>query len=240
MRKAAVILGATLLAACGQADVAKEEATSVDLPEAPEPGGDPPPPRSPTAALGPFPPKDECAGLPGFAEFRDRLLAAVDKRDAGVVAALADPAIRLDFGGGAGRDELRDRLVARPELWGELAKVIQLGCAFEHGNATMPWIFARHPQDVDVFTTDLVLAAGVPLRARAENHAPIVRQLGWELVTRLGPFSAARPEYVEVEAVSDKARGYVAADRLHNLVGYRVLATRDGGAWRLTAFVAGD
>ena len=36
------------------------------------------------------------------------------------------------------------------------------------------------------------------------------------------------------------ARGYVATGRLRSMLDYRLLATRQGETWRITAFLAGD
>jgi hypothetical protein len=190
---------------------------------------------------GPYVPKDECADLPGFVAFHERLSRAVAEHDAAALATLADPKIALDFGGGGGRDALRRRLADRPGLWDELSELMRLGCAYDHGNAVMPWIFVRAPQDVDAFTSDLVTAASVPLRKAARADAPVVRDLSWELVVRLDPYSAVRPSFVRVKAVADGAEGYAPGDKLRSFVDYRLLARPDkNGGWALTAFVAGD
>ena len=183
---------------------------------------------------------DECAKLPGFAAFREKLFVAVKARDAGALAALADPAVHLDFGGGAGRDELTKRLTAAtgPGLWSELAALAPLGCAADAGVATLPWIFARVPEDADPFRTMLVTGLAVPMRGKATATAKPVRTLDWALVTLSGMGFDPKAPYAKVEAGG--ATGFVETARLRSVIDYRLIAERKGEGWAIVAFIAGD
>ena len=161
-------------------------------------------------------------------------------RDADALVKLVDPGVRLDFGGGAGPDELRQRLTAtRSELWGELGALLLLGCAADGGVATMPWIFSRMPETIDPTGAMLVLGEGVPLRQRPLPDAAVVERLGWALVTLPGGGFDPKARFAEVIAPSG-AHGYLESARLRSLLDYRVIADRIDGAWRVTAIVAGD
>lgn len=197
------------------------------------------------AKLASYPPKDECATLPGFVAFRAALSAAVRKRDAAALVALADPAVNLDFGGGSGPEELRRRLAANPALWGELAALDGLGCANDGGVATLPWIFSRLPNSVDAYTAVLVTGQGVPVRARAAAPAREVARLDWALVEAVEPVSPVAPRQSGQREIrwgtKDKAmRGFAESARLRDVLGYRLIADRQNGEWKITAFVAGD
>ena len=192
-----------------------------------------------------YPPKDECATLPGFAAFRAALFGAVGKRDAAALVALADPAINLDFGGGSGPDELRKRLTDSPVLWGELAALDGLGCANDGGVVTIPWIFSRLPDAADAYTAMLVTGQGVPLRSKAGAQAREVVRLDWALVDAvapLAPVATRPPTYREVTwGGGNKAtRGFVESAKLRDVLDYRLIADRQNGEWKITAFVAGD
>jgi len=218
----------------------------------PTPIAPPLPKVSPIAAIAPagvtpatYLPKDECATLPGFAAFRAALLGAVRKRDAVALAALADPAVNLDFGGGSGPDELRKRLTNSPALWGELAALEGLGCAEDGGVVTMPWIFSRLPDSVDAYSAMLVTGEGVPLRAKPAADATELAKLDWALVGSVNaPDSAAsRPAAFREVTSGPKAkssRGFVEAAKLRSVLDYRLIADRQNGDWKITAFVAGD
>jgi hypothetical protein len=205
---------------------------------------DPAPAPSGKAATSPgpvasYPPRDECAVRPGYAAFRGKLAAAARKRDPAALTAVADPDIRLDFGGGAGREELRTRLAARPELWRAIQQVLQLGCASDGDLATMPWIFARLPESADPYRAMLVKGEKVPLRKRPAAGAPQRGELAWALVRPVGAFDP-KAGFTEVETVDGALRGFVETTSLRGLLDYRLVAEPQEGGWAITAFIAGD
>lgn len=212
------------------------ESVSPDPEESPLPT----PTADPKAPLARYAPADECAALPGFPAFRDKLLAAAKARDAEALAALAEPGIRLDFGGGAGLDQLKQRLSAKDApLWGEVEALAGLGCAADKGLATLPWIFSRVPEDADASSTMLVTGAKIPLRVKASAKSPVVRELDWALVTLTGSSFNPEADFAEV-ATSAGTRGFVETARLRSLLDYRLIADRQSGEWKIAALVAGD
>ncbi|QGN53289.1 hypothetical protein [Novosphingobium sp. Gsoil 351] len=248
-----------LLAACDRAAVPPETARSA-IPEALAPPVAPPatpsaaPVPPPTASESPaveardwakplvaFVPRDECVRLPGYPAFREALFAATAKRDADALVALADPAIHLDFGGGAGLDELRKRLIdPKGALWGEIAALARLGCAADGTVATLPAIFSRVPDDVDPGRTMLVTGNEVPLRRKPSPAASEVRLLDWALVTLKDDGFDPAARYTQVTA-GDGSSGFVATAKLRSLLDYRLIADKgEGGSYRITALIAGD
>lgn len=187
-----------------------------------------------------YPPRDDCAGRPGWITFRAALSAAVDIKDGAALAALADKDVKLDFGGGSGAAELRKRLARTdPKLWGELATILPLGCGMQGGLATMPWIFAGVPDSVDPYQGMLVTGTGVPLRKTASATAPEVAKLDWALV-EIDPKSDAAAPLAKVSVPGTGLTGYIDAKRLRSLLATRIIAEPRGGTWRITAIVAGD
>jgi len=222
-----------------QAPVAAATANEEPTPQ-PEPVASPTEAAIPAAKATPYPPRDECAKLPGFAAFRDRLSAAAKARDAEAFAALADPGVHLDFGGGAGLDELKKRLAAKDApLWAEIDALAGLGCAVDKGVATLPWIFARVPESADPYKTMWVTGEDVRLRAKAAASAPGKARLEWALVTLAGDSFDPKAAFAEVLA-ADRSRGFVETAKLRSILDYRLIADRSGGEWKITALIAGD
>jgi len=220
-------------AACSQQEAPVEEVAKaaekiVDPAAAPSP-----------FAKGPWAPQDTCATVKGAAEFRDSLRAAIEARDADALVALAAEDIRLDFGGGAGKQELRARLGDEAlGLWEELRTLLSLGCsANKQGGITIPWYFDQELGSADPFEAMIVTGEGVPVFDRADATSPPIASVSWDLVTLAAPMTEEAYQQVEL---SDGTTGFVATDRLRSVIDYRLIASSRNGRWRITSFVAGD
>ena len=188
------------------------------------------------------PPRDECNGVQGANAFRLALTTAVANRDENMLAALAEPEVLLDFGGGSGRDTLMARLDDGDyELWQELDRLLLLGCAAgeDASSLTIPWLFAQDLGTEDAFSTFVATGSAVPLRSAPDAGASVVATLDWDVVTMTGEWTDDA-EFFPVRTASGSA-GFVAVTQLRSQVDYRLLAVRgDDGEFRINALVAGD
>ena len=200
------------------------------------PGGKTPPPPPEIA----FTPRDECAALPGWKAFRDKLGSAVASKNADALAALADRNVKLDYGGGAGRAELIRRLRQPAGLWRDLATILPLGCSVEGGLVALPWFFWRIPLSVDPTTTMLVMGGAVPLRAASKANARTVASLNWPMVVLTAKSFEPAARFTRVRTRASGQDGYVETRALRSLLARRIIAEHVGDAWRITAIVTGD
>lgn len=203
---------------------------------------------------GPLAPRDECTGLPGYAEFHQRLERAITLRDADALIALTDPDVTLDFGGGSGVEELRKRLDAGAyNSWRDLADAVRLGCGIGEGAAqdtdyiAFPWYFTK-TFGGEVFETVIVTGVDVPLRFAPADDARVIERISWDwALVRYDDQYVDGPEeptdrHTGYQAVTtqDGAAGYIADHALRSIVDYRIAVNRIDGKWTITAFVAGD
>lgn len=220
-------------AACSQEDApADEVAEAAEEIVAPTP--------APTAlANGQWAPQDTCDTVEGADLFRRQLATAVAARDADVLAALAADDVKLDFGGGAGRAELRRRLADESAgLWGELDVLLKLGCsANRQGGITIPWIFDQDLGRIDPASTMLVIGEDVPVLDAPNAESRQLGTVSWDTVK----ITALQPDepYQRVE-LAEETPGFIATDKLRSLLDYRLIASSRNGRWRITSFVAGD
>lgn len=228
-------LAIALLLSC--AACSREDAPAEDVAEAAEQLVAPASP-SPLAR-GKWAPQDTCARVEGADQFRRQLAAAVRARDVDGVLALAADDVKLDFGGGAGRAELRSRLADESlGLWSELDALMALGCsANDEGGITIPWFFDQDLGAEDPYFAMLVTGEDVPLLERPDPASRPLATISWDLVeiASLNPESA----FQRVEA-SDGKVGFIATDTLRSLIDYRLTASSRNGRWRVISFVAGD
>lgn len=185
-------------------------------------------------------PRDECAELPGATEFRRDLASAALARDADAVASMAEPGVRLGFGGDDGRARFREKLVEKDgALFRDIEALLRLGCAADaRGGMTMPWIFAQDLGEADSYSAMLVTGVDVPLRATAETGSAVQQKLSWDIVTLEGNWQPDRP--MQQVKSSGGTKGFVATEKLRLLLDYRLLATRGDQGWKISALVAGD
>jgi hypothetical protein len=189
---------------------------------------------------GRYAPRDDCGRLPGAAAFRRKLAAAVLKGDAEGVAALASPDVKLGFAGDDGRERFLAQLKdPKGELMGEIRRLLPFGCAVDaEGNLTAPWYFAQDLGDIDGYTAMIVTGEGVPLRTAADAKSRVKLRISWDLVElNAGLYPGKEFQAVETGVGT---KGYMPTAKLRSLLDYRLLASREGGDWKITAILAGD
>lgn len=193
---------------------------------------------------GPWAPRNECNAIPGGTDFLASLQAAIDTRDADALVALAADDVKLDFGGGAGHLELRERLAANDgEQWQVLAELLELGCAAtDEAMMTLPWYFAQDIP-VDPYTGSVVTGENVLLHSEPTDNAPVLAQLSWDAVELL-PEQDADSAFVHVSWTdpdsAEVLEGYMPREALRPVIDYRLIASRRNNRWRITALLAGD
>lgn len=230
-----------LLAGCSEAGPPPPDTASTAGPESS-------PATAEAAPQGPFAPRDDCAHDPAAAAFTAELRQVVAARDVERLLAMTDPQVLLDFGGGAGHAELRQRL-GNPDyaLWDELARIMPLGCAIDPtGNVVMPWYFAQEVEG-DPFEIMLVAGNDRAVRAEPQADAPQVANVSWDIVDLAyeqdGRGQGWPPDtgWMRVRTRGPSpVTGFMAAGDLRSVVDYRLLAGQGEGGFRMTVLVAGD
>ncbi len=235
--KTAIVLAlATLSAACSQENAPSEAINQaadkvVELVDGSTPV---------KLAQGQYAPRDECQDTPGAEDFRKQLETAVEAKDADLLAALAAPDVKLDFGGGSGTSVLRSRLDAKEQdLWSELSDLVKLGCAVNpQGGITIPWYAAKPIDGVDPNTDMLVTGEDVPVRKDLDKASPVIAKVSWNFV-RLVDGLQPEDAFQKVRFAKDQT-GFIATDKLRSPLDYHLIASSRDGKWSFTSLVAGD
>jgi len=189
-------------------------------------------------------PVDDAPSDPSFAEYRNRLAAAIEQKSEQALLPLLAQDIRTSFGGGGGIEEFRKHWkTSSPDspLWDELGEIVSNGGSFK-GEATSrmfwaPYVYSNWPDDVDAFEHLAALRAGVELKNRADENADLVRTLDWSIIRILQPGSDSPWRQVRT---ADGAEGWVRSKDVRSPIDYRAGFSQVKGEWKMTALVAGD
>jgi len=197
-----------------------------------------------------WPPFDAAAQDATFEAYRDRLIAAVEKRDVNVVVAMASPDINLSFGGDAGRAALRNDLTGHDNafFWQTLERVLAEGGGFQDGLFIAPWAFLYEPPEtLDIYSVAIVAGTNVRLRAAPSTDAAIIRALTYEVV-EMPPYDPGREDWAADATGREWKRvrtthgeeGWIAASHLRFLLDHRAGFQKTAAGWQMMFFIAGD
>jgi len=202
------------------------------------------------AAIKPVPPVlpvDEATRDPALVRVRSAAVQAVKARSFRQLQPHLDPRIQLDFGGGAGAAELGRRLARNPQLWDELAWVLENGGQFQQGEFWAPYTFTAKIGDLDAYEAGIIVADNVPARAEPRADARIVATLGrrairvvdWRHTDKTPKPFYNRRDWVKVE-LEEKETAWIEARFVRAGVDYRAGFKKVRGVWKMNAFIAGD
>lgn len=196
-------------------------------------------------------PVDEGASDPSWGSFRNRLLAALEKRDRRFVTGILHKNVRSGLEGGRGVAEFRKQWELDSDaspLWSELATALQLGSAWikpPKGAAELcaPYVAVRWPQDVDAFAGGAVIAREALVKNAPSADSATLATLSYNLVEvadwEVNDSSPAiRQKWVKVRLPAGE--GYLPEEQIRSPIEHAACFVRAEGGWRLTGFGPGS
>ena len=188
-----------------------------------------------------LPPVDQCARNASFVHFREELGRIAWRRDTKAIMAVIDKKVQIDLGGGYGKRAFAEAWrLDRPQrsrLWNEIQTILRLGCTADNGTWLMPSLGDQLGADADPLETYVAIVPGAALRSAPSDHAAAVTRLRWDVLRLLEAVPDGR--WLKV-GLSDGRQGYVRQEQVRNPLDYRMVVERKNGAFRITAFLAGD
>lgn len=197
-------------------------------------------------------PVDTAAKDPSISAFRQKLIAAAERRDADFILSILDTDIKNSFGGNDGIEEFKAMWrIDSPDsdFWRQFLPVIKNGGDFQAGEAgeppmfIAPYSFVGFPDDLDAFEYSIIFGRRVNLRSAPDMRARIHGKLSHNVVRVVKTISKAddpeTADWYQLESLGG-LRGYVKAEYVRNPIDYRAGFQRKDGVWRMTFFLAGD
>ncbi|HTL88166.1 MAG TPA: SH3 domain-containing protein [Leptolyngbya sp.] len=220
----------------------------------------PPVATSPNSNRFPIALVDESVQSPEFAKFLDRVKQAVRDRDAKFIRSIVTPKTKFSFGANRSIDYLNPDNPKSP-FWESLEKALVLGCSKAPEGYSCPTVFQQFQPalknstspETDAFSAIVVVGQNVNVRSQANNNAPVIATLTNEIVkydanTFQNASTQDKGDLYRLDNLDgwtpiilpDDQRGFVSSRYAYSPVGYRVFFDKEGGEWKMQAFVTGD
>lgn len=194
---------------------------------------------------------DEAGKNPTFIDFRSEILAAFRLGDIDTIVNSASEDILLDFGGGSGKDEFKNRLTSTTQMektltegeryQSDLEEALLFGGRFTSSDvfeAPSSWSEPL-PQNVDPFDLYFVLGSDIPVFSEPDANSTKNGTVSFELMMLNGT-GGAGTLFLPVASEDGRVSGFVDASYLKSPLDYRAIFKMTAEGWKLTAFVAGD
>lgn len=135
----------------------------------------------------------------------------------------------------AGPAELAKKMQAGG--WAHLQTVLGLGAARYEKGFAMPFLFAKFPENLEAFEHVVTVRAGAVLRSAGRADAAVVCPLDYDILK----VEDARPVKGWIQAARlDGPKGWVAEADVRSTGAERIFFEKKSGAWKITAWAAGD
>ncbi|MGH8616411.1 MAG: hypothetical protein ACREUW_01870 [Burkholderiales bacterium] len=196
-------------------------------------------------------PVDEGAADPTWQQFRNRLMAALERKDAKAVLGTLDPKVRNGEGRPDGVAEFRkawDFDKNPGSLYTELRRLLSLGSVYvreEKKPAALcaPYVTFKWPDDVDPLNHGAVLVRDALVKTKPGNRSDTVTTLGhdlvevtdWEIVDE-DPKSPQK----WVKIVTRAGPGYLPEEQVRSAVEHRACFRRGANGWRMIVLLSGE
>lgn len=191
-----------------------------------------------------FMPRNESGLDQSLDEFWQRLIQAVEERDAYWVISMLSPRVRNTFGDDYGVDSFHEIWQPYSEespLWAELEAITSLGGTFFDSTLTLfmaPYVFSEWPPELDSFTYGAVIDISVPLYAEPDEGSEILKVLSYDIVRiRYNP---EPPEGWRIVELLDGTPGYLLEHSVRRPTDHRIGIERFDTGWEIVFLIAGD
>ena len=211
-----------------------------------------------------FTPRDEAYLDASLNIFVRQLLEAIDKRDQSFLYSVIDIDVSGERGVADGLDEFKQEWNADKDssmMWPLMKRAIELGGVFLHDTNDLtgryqfvfPYVYDL-PLDIedDYYSIGVITGKNVNLREGPNTTAPIKSKLTYDVIwfletndqhgqTQSGTSPFGESEWYQVATYDRQQQGWVNWKYVYSPMSYRLFLFKNAkGAWKISAFLAGD
>lgn len=196
-----------------------------------------------------FIPRDEAAGDPSWARFRDRLIEALQQRDRKFVLGIVDRNVRNGIGRPNGIEEFsRQWHIGEDDgpLWRELPRALNHAAAYYRHermprSLCAPYVLPQWPKGLDPQGNGAITARQSEVRSAPSGSAEILASVGrsivrvtdWEVADR---DDGNTQKWVKIRV--NERDGFVPEEHVRSPIEHLACFRKGEAGWRLVSFLA--
>lgn len=190
-------------------------------------------------------PVDETTEDSSFASFKEKLKAAIQKKDSSFIKKILSDDVEYSFGADPERKSAVDGFLKHykiegkkdSDFWKNLRDVVELGCTKSGEEFICPYVYSKWPNKYDSFSFVAATREKIPIRKKPESSAEVLRFANFEI------FKLAREQKTDgwnAIDLGNKQVGFVATADVRSPIDYRAGFQKTSDGWKLKYFIAGD
>jgi hypothetical protein len=192
-------------------------------------------------------PVDEATRDLSWAQFKNRLLEAVMKRDREFVLSILDRNVRIGVDGVRGVSEFRKQWHLDAEdspLWRDLPSALFLGAAYikredRPRELCAPYLLAQWPRNMDPHAFGAIISKDALVKAAPSSDSPTLATLSYDIVP-VADWEVAdkAPDFPQkwTKIKLKTGEGYVPEEQIRSPIEQVACFIKTENGWRLTAF----
>lgn len=185
-------------------------------------------------------PSDNTSGAPGFGAFKQKLLTAIEHRDAQFIESILSKNLIFSSAhedGFEGFHRAYDLKDPNCGFWTEMEHVMKLGGCYDGKQRIVwyPYVYFRWPDTLSTSQYCAITSKNVAVHSKPDAAASTVATLSYDVVKIMG--GSADRKWMKVE-VSKKVSGYVPQKDVQMQGWTHVSFEKVDGQWKLTTYVA--
>lgn len=190
-------------------------------------------------------PVDESTQDLSFAQFKNTLRSALQKKDALFIKNILANDVEYSFGANPEHDKAIDGFLEHYKIqnetsspfWNDLNEILELGCTKSDKNFICPYVYSMWPEKLDSFSFVVAIKKKTPIYMKPDISMKPIKHVDFEILKL--SYESKNEDWLRID-LGNKQTGFVLKTDVRSPVDFRSEFQKSSSGWKLKYFVAGD